>query len=79
VRKTAKPPSKKEPFLMEAWRYETMPDKRVRCLLCSHQGVIGNHKRGICGVREKRYRPSGVSDYGQTGGSGALPRLRNGN
>jgi pyruvate formate lyase activating enzyme len=37
---------------MEAWLYETMPDQKVRCLLCSHQCVIGNHKRGICGVRE---------------------------
>ena len=39
---------------MEAWLYETMPDQRVHCLLCSHQCVIGNHKRGICGVRENR-------------------------
>jgi len=39
---------------MEAWLYETMSDQRVRCLLCSHQCVIGNHKRGICGVRENR-------------------------
>ncbi len=39
---------------MEAWLYETMPDQRVRCLLCSHQCLIGNHKRGICGVRENR-------------------------
>jgi pyruvate formate lyase activating enzyme len=54
VRKIAKPPSKKEPFLMEAWLYETMSDQRVRCLLCNHQCIIGNHKRGICGVRENR-------------------------
>ena len=39
---------------MEAWLYETLQDQRVRCRLCSHACVIGNGKRGICGVRENR-------------------------
>jgi pyruvate formate lyase activating enzyme len=39
---------------MEAWLYESMSDKRVRCRLCNHMCVIGNAKRGICGVRENR-------------------------
>jgi len=39
---------------MEAWLYETMQNQRVRCRLCSHLCMIGNGKRGICGVRENR-------------------------
>jgi pyruvate formate lyase activating enzyme len=39
---------------MKAWFYDTMQDQRVRCRLCSHMCVIGNGKRGICGVRENR-------------------------
>ena len=39
---------------MEAWLYETMPDQRVRCRLCSHMCMIASGKRGICGVRENR-------------------------
>lgn len=39
---------------MEAWLYESMPDRRVRCRLCGHACVIPNSKRGICGVRENR-------------------------
>ena len=39
---------------MEAWLYETLPDQRVRCRLCSHNCVIGSGKRGICGVRQNR-------------------------
>ena len=39
---------------MEAWLYEALQDQRVRCRLCSHMCVIGNGKRGLCGVRENR-------------------------
>jgi pyruvate formate lyase activating enzyme len=39
---------------MKAWLFESLPDQRVRCRLCSHTCVIGNGKRGICGVRENR-------------------------
>jgi len=39
---------------MEAWLYETLPDQWVRCRLCGHNCVIGNGKRGICGVRQNR-------------------------
>ena len=39
---------------MEALLYEHLKDKKVKCNLCSHRCVIGNGKRGICGVRENR-------------------------
>lgn len=39
---------------MKARLCETMENQRVRCRLCSHMCMIGNGKRGICGVRENR-------------------------
>lgn len=39
---------------MDAWFYETLDDRKVRCRLCSHECVISRGKRGICGVRENR-------------------------
>ena len=39
---------------MEARFYTALEDGRVRCYLCSHRCVIGEGKRGICGVRENR-------------------------
>jgi len=39
---------------LEALLYEHLKDKKVKCNLCSHRCVIGNGKRGICGVRENR-------------------------
>ena len=38
----------------EAYLYEKRPGGGVRCLLCSHRCVIGEGRRGICGVRECR-------------------------
>jgi pyruvate formate lyase activating enzyme len=49
---------------MEAWLYDTMQNQRVRCRLCNHYCVIGNGKRGICGVRENR---DGVLETGVYG------------
>ena len=39
---------------MEAWLYDPLPDRGVRCRLCSHRCVVADGKRGICGVRENR-------------------------
>jgi len=39
---------------LEALLYEHLKDKKVKCNLCGHRCVIGNGKRGICGVRENR-------------------------
>lgn len=38
----------------EASLYEKRPGGGVRCLLCNHYCVIGEGRRGICGVRECR-------------------------
>ncbi len=39
---------------MEAYLYERLEDKKVRCNLCNHRCLIKEGKRGICGVRENR-------------------------
>ena len=39
---------------MEAYLYETLKDKQVKCHLCSHRCIIKNGRTGICGVRENR-------------------------
>jgi len=39
---------------MEAYLYELLKDKKVKCNLCSHRCIIKDGKRGICGVRENR-------------------------
>ncbi|PIE67811.1 MAG: AmmeMemoRadiSam system radical SAM enzyme [Deltaproteobacteria bacterium] len=39
---------------MEAWLYERLPEKQVRCHLCSHHCIIAGGKRGNCQVRENR-------------------------
>jgi len=36
----------------EAMFYSKLEDSKVRCFLCNHRCVIGEGKRGICGVRE---------------------------
>lgn len=40
--------------MMEAYLYETLEDRKVRCRLCHHRCVIGPGRRGICNVRENR-------------------------
>ena len=39
---------------MEAYLYEQMTDKKVKCNLCAHCCVIKDGRRGICSVRENR-------------------------
>ena len=39
---------------MEAYLYEPLDDKKVKCNLCSHRCIIKEGRRGICGVRENR-------------------------
>ena len=40
--------------MKEAYLYEKMDNKKVRCLLCNHKCLIKKGKKGICGVRENR-------------------------
>ena len=40
---------------MEAYLYEPLDDRKVRCHLCHHRCVIKEGKRGICGVRENQH------------------------
>jgi pyruvate formate lyase activating enzyme len=40
--------------MVEAQLYERRGDGNVRCLLCSHYCVLGDGRRGICGVRQCR-------------------------
>jgi pyruvate formate lyase activating enzyme len=40
---------------MEAYLYEQLEDKKVRCNLCNHRCLIKEGKRGICGVRENQH------------------------
>ena len=39
---------------MEAYLYEPLKEKRVKCNLCSHRCIIKDGKLGICGVRENQ-------------------------
>ncbi len=39
---------------MEAYLYEHLKEKKVKCNLCSHRCIIKDGKRGICGVRENQ-------------------------
>ena len=39
---------------MEAYLYERLEDRNVRCNLCNHRCLIKEGKRGICGVRENQ-------------------------
>jgi len=39
---------------VEAFLYEKLDNKKVRCNLCSHRCIIKSGMRGICGVRENR-------------------------
>ena len=37
---------------MEAYLYEAIEDRKVKCNLCSHRCLIKDGRRGLCGVRE---------------------------
>ncbi len=39
---------------MEAFLYENLPDRVVKCNLCCHRCIIKNGRRGLCQVRENR-------------------------
>ncbi len=39
---------------MEAYLYESLKDKKVKCNLCHHRCIIKDGRRGICSVRENR-------------------------
>ena len=39
---------------MEAYLYESLEGKKVKCNLCSHRCIIKDSRRGICAVRENR-------------------------
>ena len=39
---------------MEAYLYEPLADKKVKCNLCSHRCVIKTGRRGKCSVRENQ-------------------------
>ena len=38
--------------MKEAYLYERLDDRKVRCSLCNHRCLIQEGKKGICGVRE---------------------------
>ncbi len=40
--------------MKQAYLYEHMDQERVRCHLCSHECIIKNGAKGICGVRENQ-------------------------
>ncbi len=40
--------------MKEAYLYEKLKEKKVKCLNCAHYCVIEKGKRGICGVRENK-------------------------
>lgn len=40
--------------MKEAYLYEKLENKRVRCFLCSHKCLIKEGAKGICGVRKNR-------------------------
>ncbi|QTA92459.1 AmmeMemoRadiSam system radical SAM enzyme [Desulfonema magnum] len=39
---------------MEAYLYEPLEDRKVRCNLCNHRCIIKEGRRGICNVRENQ-------------------------
>jgi len=47
-------PGEDERFVAEAWFYEKLPYKKIRCKLCPKQCVIDDRERGYCGTRENR-------------------------
>jgi len=51
---------------MEAYLYESLNDKKVKCNLCNHRCEIKDGRRGICGVRENREGTLKTLVYGRT-------------
>ncbi len=52
--------------MKEAWLYDKQDNHRVACRLCAHFCVIGDGKRGRCGVRENRGGVLYTLVYGHT-------------
>jgi len=51
--------------MKEAYLYEKLQDRKVRCYLCNHRCLIKDGLRGICGVRENREGTLFSLVYGQ--------------
>jgi pyruvate formate lyase activating enzyme len=47
-------PSEDKLFTVEARFYERLANNKIRCRLCPRECVVGEGKRGYCGVRENR-------------------------
>lgn len=52
--------------MKEAILYEKLENGKVKCAVCNHRCVIGEGKRGICGVRENRKGVLYALNYGLT-------------
>ncbi|SCP99349.1 AmmeMemoRadiSam system radical SAM enzyme [Anaerobium acetethylicum] len=52
--------------MKEAILYEKLENGKVKCAVCNHRCVIGEGKRGICGVRENRKGVLYALNYGMT-------------
>jgi len=51
--------------MKEAYLYEKLQNRKVRCYLCNHRCLIKDGLRGICGVRENREGTLFSLVYGQ--------------
>ncbi len=51
--------------MKEAYLYEKLEDRKVRCNLCNHRCLIKDGLKGICGVRENREGTLFSLVYGQ--------------
>ena len=54
------------PEAREAMLWQRADDQKVRCNLCAHRCLVGEGKRGICGVRENREGTLHTLVYGRT-------------
>ena len=52
---------------MEAYLYEPLDNREVKCNLCNHRCLIRDGRRGICGVRENRAGELKTLVYGEKG------------
>lgn len=59
--------------MKEAILYETVEDKKVRCVLCAHRCLIRDGKRGICLVRENHEGTLYTQAYGRSISKGVDP------
>lgn len=52
--------------MVEAYSYQQLDNKIVRCDICHHHCEINNHRRGICGVKENIDGKLYALNYGKT-------------